>query len=43
MEQIRLYGMAAAGSLVLAAVLIALTLLQLRVASRGKAGAGNDA
>ena len=32
MEQIRLYGMAAAGSLVLAAVLIALTLVQLRVA-----------
>jgi alpha-1,4-digalacturonate transport system permease protein len=32
MEQIRLYGMAAAASLVLAAALIVLTLLQLRVA-----------
>ena len=40
MEQIRLYGMAAAGSLVLAAVLIALTLVQLRVAA-GRRGAGN--
>jgi ABC-type sugar transport system permease subunit len=38
MEQIRLYGMAAAGSLALAAVLIALTLVQLRVAG-GKRGA----
>jgi alpha-1,4-digalacturonate transport system permease protein len=34
MEQIRQYGMAAAGSLVLAAVLIALTLVQLRIAGR---------
>jgi alpha-1,4-digalacturonate transport system permease protein len=37
MEQIRLYGMAAAGSLVLAAALIVLTLVQLRVANAEKA------
>ena len=37
MEQIRLYGLAAAGSLVLAAALIVLTLVQLRVA-RGHQG-----
>jgi len=40
MEQIRLYGLAAAGSLVLAAALIVLTLVQLRVARghQGEAG-----
>ena len=37
-EQIRLYGMAAAGSLVLAAVLIVLTLVQLRIANTEKSG-----
>ena len=37
MEQIRLYGMAAAGSLVLAMALIVLTLVQLRVANTEKA------
>lgn len=36
MEQIRLYGMAAAGSLVLAAALIVLTLVQLRIANAEK-------
>jgi ABC-type sugar transport system permease subunit len=40
MEQIRLYGMAAAGSLVLALALILLTLVQLRVANTEKAEAG---
>jgi alpha-1,4-digalacturonate transport system permease protein len=40
MEQIRLYGMAAAGSLVLALALIVLTLVQLRVANTEKAEAG---
>ena len=35
-EQIRLYGLAAAGSLVLAVALIVLTLLQLRIAGREK-------
>ena len=39
MEQIRLYGMAAAGSLVLAVALILLTLIQLRVANTEKAEA----
>jgi alpha-1,4-digalacturonate transport system permease protein len=38
MEQIRLYGMAAAGSLVLAAALIALTLVQLRITRAEQAG-----
>ena len=40
MEQIRLYGMAAAGSLVLALALILLTLIQLRVANTEKAEGG---
>ena len=40
MEQIRLYGIAAAGSLVLAAALIVLTLVQLRIANTEKAEAG---
>ena len=36
MEQIRLYGLAAAGSLVLAFALIVLTLIQLRIANSEK-------
>jgi alpha-1,4-digalacturonate transport system permease protein len=41
MEQIRLYGIAAAASLVLAAALIVLTLVQLRLTRTGHAG-GRD-
>jgi alpha-1,4-digalacturonate transport system permease protein len=37
-EQVRLYGLAAAGSLLLAAALIVLTLLQLRATKAGDAG-----
>jgi hypothetical protein len=37
-EQIHLYGLAAAGSLLLALALIALTLLQLRATNAGSAG-----
>ena len=42
-EPIRLYGLAAAGSLVLAGALIVLTLLQLRVANAEKAKGKKDA
>ena len=38
MEQVRLYGLAAAGSLLLALALVALTLLQLKLSNAEKAG-----
>ena len=37
-EQVRLYGLAAAGSLLLAVALIVLTLIQLRATKAGEAG-----
>jgi alpha-1,4-digalacturonate transport system permease protein len=37
-EQVHLYGLAAAGSLLLAVALVALTLLQLRATNAGDAG-----